>query len=403
MSTIDQFLLLEADGATRTVAANTSPLVTSFGMPPQSRTMYAAAHVVPRVTGDNVPGSPADIDWDATLEIRRRIYGMGLGVADAMDTAQRNQGLDFAATKELIERSAQVAGECGGALVVGVNTDHLVDESVSLRQVVDAYKMQLDVAEQAGAKAVLMASRHLAAAAQSVDDYRSVYREILQAANAPVILHWLGAAFDPALTGYFGSTDWKVAAATVLEIIHNNIDRVSGIKMSLLDWESEVYLRHRLPDGVRMFTGDDFNYTRLIGGVDVYEPEFALGSYEDNRGHSDALLGAFAAFPQAAAAAVQELDASNPEGFRRILEPTETLSRQIFAAPTYYYKTGVAFMSWLNGLQPAFQMVGGMHAARSLLHLSRIVELANEAGVLMEPGLAAQRWHGMLALSSVRA
>jgi hypothetical protein len=403
MSDFDQFLLLEADGATRTAAVNPSPLATSCATLPQSRTMYAAAHVVPRVTGENVPGSPADIDWDATLDIRRRIYGMGLGVADAMDTAQRNQGIDFAATEELIQRSAEVARECDGALVVGVNTDHLDERSVSLSQVVDAYKMQLDVAEQAGAMPVLMASRHLAAAAQSAEDYRSVYREVLQAATGPVVLHWLGAAFDPALTGYFGSADWRIAAATVLDIIRDDVDRISGIKMSLLDWESEVYVRHRLPDGVRMFTGDDFNYARLIGGVDVYDRDFALGSHEDDRGHSDALLGAFAAFPQAAAAAVQELDNSNPEGFRRILEPTEALSRQIFAAPTYYYKTGVAFMSWLNGLQPAFQMVGGMHAARSLPHLSRIVELANEAGVLVDPDLAAERWHAMLALSGVRA
>ncbi|MGF3054935.1 DUF993 family protein [Microbacterium sp. YY-01] len=368
--------------------------------PLQSRVVYAAAHVIPRTTGENTPGSPADIDWDATLDFRRNLYSWGLGVADAMDTAQRNLGLDALATRELIARSATVAHESDGNVVVGVNTDHLDEEVVSLDTAIDAYKSQLHFTEEQGAGVVIMASRHIARAATSAADYARAYREVLEAADGPVILHWLGEAFDPALAGYFGSRQWKDAAANVIEIIEDNVSKVAGIKMSLLDAASEVYVRERLPESVRMFTGDDFNYVGLIGGADVpAATQPSLGVTE--RRHSDALLGAFAAIGPAASAAVQALDRRDPDEYLAILGPTEPLSRQIFAAPTYFYKTGVAFMSWLNGHQDAFQMVGGQHASRSLPHLSRIIELANEARVLERPDLAAQRWHAMLRINGL--
>jgi hypothetical protein len=380
--------LLNADGSTASVALAAAPAFAKPADPLTSRTAYAAAHVVPKPWAENVPGAPADIDWDATLAFRRHVWSWGLGVADAMDTAQRNMGLDARATRELITRSAAEARSVGGALVVGVNTDHVDDEVISLDAVIDAYTEQLHFTEDAGAGVVLMASRHLARAATSAADYERVYRAVLQAASTPVILHWLGAAFDPVLAGYFGSPDSAVASETVLRIIGDNADRVSGIKMSLLDADAEIALRSRLPETAAMFTGDDYNYVGLIAG--------------DDSAHSDALLGAFAALAPSASAAIQALDAGDRDRYLAVLAPTEALSRQIFAVPTFYYKSGIAFLSWLNGHQESFMMIGGLHAARSLPHLSEIVRLANDCGALEHPELAADRWHGLLRLNGLR-
>lgn len=381
--------LIDGTGATSTVELRASVATTKPTAPLQSRIAYAAAHVVPKRWSETVPGAPADLDWEATLAFRHEVWSWGLGVADAMDTAQRNMGLDAAATRELISRSAAEAHSVNGSLVVGVNTDHVGDEVISLPAVIDAYREQLHFVEETGAGAVLMASRHLARVATSADDYRRVYDAVLGSATTPVVLHWLGTAFDPALAGYFGSADTAAASETLLRIIADHPDVVHGVKMSLLDAQAEVAVRRRLPESARMFTGDDFNYVSLIAG--------------DDQGHSDALLGAFAALAPLASTAIQLLDAGDTEGFHRVLGPTEELSRQIFAAPTFYYKTGVAFLAWLNGHQEAFSMVGGLHAARSLPHLSRIVELANAAGALTDPDLAAHRWSSMLSLQGVTA
>lgn len=390
--------LLDATGKTTVVALNDSGAYTRPLAPLRSRVAYAAAHVVPKTYADNTPGQPADIDWDATLAFRRNVYSWGLGVADAMDTAQRNMGLDAAATRELITRTAEVARDAGGSVVVGVNTDHVEEAHISLEQVISAYLEQLHFTEEQGAGPVLMASRHLARVATSAEDYRRVYREVLSRATVPVVLHWLGTAFDPELAGYFGAEDWQTASEVLLQIIAENPDKVAGVKMSLLNAESEISVRERLPQGVRMFTGDDFNYVELIGGAlrQAQGPEGAQA-----RGYSDALLGAFAAITPVASAAIQALDEGDAERYQRILGPTEELSRQVFAAPTFYYKTGVAFLAWLNGHQPAFQMVGGLHSARSLPHLSRIVELANTSLALEQPDLARERWHGMLRVNGV--
>jgi len=384
---VTDLLLIDAAGVSSSVALKPAPAFTKPTAPLTSRVAYAAAHVIPEKHADNTPGQPADIDWDATLAFRRHVWSWGLGVADAMDTAQRNMGLDARATRELVTRSAQAAREEGGALVVGVNTDHVDAEVISLDEVIDAYKEQLHFAEDAGAGVVLMASRHLARAAQSAEDYLRVYREVLGAASTPVILHWLGAAFDPTLASYFGSPDSAAASATVLEIITENAGHVSGIKMSLLDPFAEIAVRAQLPQTATMFTGDDFNYVGLIAGT--------------GGKHSDALLGAFAALAPSASAAIQALDAGDSGEYESILGPTEDLSRQIFAAPTFYYKTGVAFMSWLNGHQDAFSMVGGLHSARSLPHLSEIVRLANRSGALERPDLAAERWNALLKLNGL--
>jgi hypothetical protein len=387
------FTLLDGQGALTDyrqpdVAPLTRPAVRF-----SSRIAFAAAHVVPLAYADNTPGQPAQIDWEATLGFRRHLWSWGLGVADAMDTAQRNMGLDAAATRELIARSAAEAKSESGfddladAVVVGVNTDHVDETDISLDQVIAAYSEQLEFSQQHGVGIVLMASRHLARSADSAEDYVRVYDRLLTQAERPVVLHWLGEAFDPQLAGYFGSTDIAEASRTVLQIVGEHPDKVRGIKMSLLDADAEVAVRAQLPDGVRLFTGDDFNYVGLIEG--------------DREHYSDALLGAFAAVAPNAAAAVAALDVDDHDRYRSILGPTEALSRQIFAAPTFYYKTGVAFMSWLNGHQPSPAMVGGLHSARSLPHLSEIVRLAAEANALTDPDLAAARWHGLLALNGI--
>jgi len=389
VGTDSRVALVKADGTRSWAELGEAPAFARPTAPLRSRVAYAAAHVIPNAWAENVPGAPADIDWEATLAFRRHVYSWGLGVADAMDTAQRNMGLDPAATRELISRSAADARSAGGSVVAGVNTDHVEEAVLSLAAVADAYKEQLHFTEDAGAGVVLMASRHLARAATSPADYERVYAEVLSAASRPVVLHWLGPAFDPALAGYFGSAGFGAAAETVLRIIEAAGDRVSGIKMSLLDADAERSLRARLPEGVRMFTGDDFNYVELID--------------DDGSGHSDALLGAFAALAPAASTAIQALDAGDAGRYREVLAPTQALSRQVFAAPTFYYKTGVAFLSWLNGHQPAFSMVGGLQSARSLPHLSEIVRLAAGCGALERPDLAAERWTSLLRVNGVDA
>jgi hypothetical protein len=296
-------------------------------------------------------------------------------------------GLDSLATRELIRRSAEEAKSVGAPLVVGVNTDHILEESISLAAVIDAYVEQLEQAQEQGVGVVLMASRHLARAASSSDDYERVYQAVLERATKPVILHWLGAAFDPNLSNYFGSNNSATASITLLRIIQSNEKSIAGIKMSLLDENAEVELRAQLPSRVRMLTGDDLNYVDLIAG--------------DGEHHSDALLGAFAAIGPLASSAIQELDAGNEFNYRKILEPTQALSRHIFEAPTWFYKSGIAFLSWLNGHQVGFVMVGGLQAARSLPHLSKLVELANLCGAIEQPDLAIERWNRLLAVYGI--
>ncbi len=355
-----------------------------------SRELFAAAHVIPEPFSRTVPGAPAELDWEATLDYRRMLFSWGVGVADAMDTAQRNMGLDPPATRELIARSAEAAREERGVLAVGVNTDSRDESLLSLEEIEAAYLEQLRFAEEQGAIPVLMSSRHLARAARDGADYRRVYSRVLAEASGPVIIHWLGEAFDPQLRGYFGSTDWRDAAEVLIDILHAHPDAIRGVKMSLLDAEAERQVRTRLPEGASMFTGDDFNYVDLIDS-------------DSDGQHSDALLGAFSVLAPNASAAVQALDAGRRDLYREILLPTQQLSRQIFSAPTFYYKTGVAFLSWLNGHQQAFSMVSGLHSARSLPHLSRIVELAGDCGALEHPELARERWHSMLALHGADA
>ncbi|MFC4857964.1 dihydrodipicolinate synthase family protein [Actinophytocola glycyrrhizae] len=354
--------------------------------PSSSRIAYAAAHVVADPLAENVPGAPAVLDWDATLGFRHHLWRNGLGVAEAMDTAQRGMGLDYPVVRELVRRSAAQARSAGGRIVAGVATDQL-DGPATVPQVLDAYREQLADVVAAGAVPVLMCSRHLAAAAKGPDDYVSVYSTLLSEVDRPVLLHWLGPMFDPALAGYWGSADPRAAADTVLGLLKDHSSTVDGIKMSLLDDAFEIELRGKLPPGVRMYTGDDFNYPSLIAG--------------DERGHSDALLGVFAALAPLVGPALHKLDRGDPAGFRAALDPTVPLARHLFCAPTQYYKTGIVFLSWLSGHQDHFVMVGGLQSGRSVAHLAKLLVLADEVGLLPDADLAAARARSFFATAGV--
>jgi hypothetical protein len=379
--------LPEAEGGWREVELNESRAWAEHPHGFRSRVAFAAAHVVADPRGDNVPGAPAAIDWDATLAFRRHLFRYGLGVAEAMDTAQRNMGLDWPATQELIARSAALAREHGARIASGAGTDQLIGPANDLSQVTRAYLEQVEFVEGAGSQVILMASRQLAAVARSADDYLQVYSTVLRQATRPVILHWLGEMFDPQLSGYWGSTDVPTATRSFLDLIREYNAKVDGVKVSLLSADHEKELRAALPAGVRLYTGDDFNYPELIEG--------------DGSHHSDALLGAFAAIAPAASAALSALDADDVDGYRREMSPTLALSRHIFATPTYYYKTGIAFLAWLNGHQDGFVMVGGLQSARSILHLARVFELANEAQLLTDPERAGHRLGLLLATAGM--
>ncbi|MFZ4295344.1 dihydrodipicolinate synthase family protein [Streptomyces cellulosae] len=379
--------LPDAHGALRAYEPRTEPLALTPGAPFTSRTVFSAAHVVADPYADTTPDSPAAVDWDATLAFRRHLWAHGLSVAEAMDTAQRGMGLDWAGAAELIRRSAAEAKAAGGRIACGVGTDQLTAGPATLAEVRAAYEEQLAVVEESGAQAILMASRALAATAQGPEDYLEVYGHLLRQAAEPVILHWLGPMFDPALEGYWGSSDLDAATDTFLDVIAAHPDKVDGIKVSLLDAQREIDLRRRLPKGVRCYTGDDFNYPELIAG--------------DDHGFSHALLGIFDPLGPLAAEAVGVLDTGDTDGFRALLDPTVELSRHLFQSPTRFYKTGVVFLAWLAGHQSHFTMVGGLQSARSLPHLARAYELADRLGLFPDPKLAEDRMRTLLHLYGV--
>ncbi len=355
---------------------------------PFNRVALAAAHVVahPRAPGN--PWVHAAVDWEATLAFRRHLWSLGLGVAEAMDTAQRGMGMDWKNSLELIRRSVASASDIeGAALFSGVGTDQLDPGGATLAGVIAAYEEQCEAVEKLGGRIVLMASRALAACARSPDDYREVYSRVLSQLGQPVIIHWLGEMFDPQLAGYWGEKDSVRAMDVAVSVIEANRERVDSIKISLLDRHKEIEMRRRLPRGVRMYTGDDFNYPELIEG--------------DGGNHSDALLGIFDAIAPAAAAALGRLAAGDRQGFRDLLAPTLPLARHIFAAPTRFYKTGLVFLAWLNGHQEHFVMVGGQQSARSVLDLAETFRLADAAGLLRDPDMAVSRMKRLLALNGV--
>lgn len=343
-----------------------------------NRIAYAAAHVVADPLADVDPWIDAAIDWDRTLAFREHLWSLGFGVAEAMDTAQRGMGLDWAASLELIQRSMEIAKSGGHLIASGAGTDHLApDPGVTLDDVIAAYETQCEAVEATGSRVIMMASRALVTAARGPEDYAKVYDRVLSGLNQPALLHWLGEMFDPALEGYWGDKDHAKAMETCLGILQTNAAKVDGIKISLLSAEKEVAMRRRLPAGVKMFTGDDFNYPDLIAG--------------DDQGFSHALLGIFDPIAGAAANALGALSAGDDSAYRAAFEPTVPLSRHVFKAPTRFYKTGVVFLAYLNGHQDHFTMIGGQESARSTLHLAQIVRLANAAGLFIDPDAVAGR------------
>jgi len=356
---------------------------------PFTRIAYAAAHVVADPWSAREPWLEAAVDWDATIAFRRHLWSWGLGVAEAMDTAQRGMGMDWASSLELIRRTLEAAKSVPDAVVgCGAGTDHLApDPAPAIERVIAAYEEQCAAIEQLGGRIVLMASRALAACARSPDDYARVYDRVLAQVREPVIIHWLGEMFDPALEGYWGHANHGKAMDVCLDVIRKNAAKVDGIKISLLDKNKEIAMRRRLPRGVRMYTGDDFNFAELIEG--------------DGEGHSDALLGIFDAIAPAASGALSALAAGDRAAYHDILAPTVPLSRHIFQAPTRFYKTGVVFLAWLNGHQEHFVMVGGQESARSLLHFAELFRLADAAGLLSDPTLACRRMKQFLATRGI--
>ena len=366
------------------------PIAVPSSPPTFNRIAYAAAHVVSDPLRDAQPwGAPA-IDWDATMAFRHHLWSLGFKIAEAMDTAQRGMGVDWAGARELIRRSLAEARTVDGAdLACGAGTDQLAPEDArSLHDVIDAYETQIGFVEAEGGRAVMMASRALARVARTADDYRMVYGEILRQTGNKVVLHWLGDMFDPQLAGYWGSPSFEQALETVLAIISDNKEKVEGIKISLLDNAKEIELRKRLPEGVLCFTGDDFNYAELIEG--------------DGERYSHALLGIFDAVAPSASKALAHLAKGETQAFRDVIEPTVPLSRKIFEAPTQYYKAGVVFLAWLNGHQSHFTMPAGMQSARGIVHYADIFRLADQANVLDKPELAVNRMTSLLQVYGLR-
>ena len=365
-----------------------APLETPRKLGATSRVAYAAAHVVVDPLAEIDPSTGTAIDWDRTIAFREHLWDLGLGVAEAMDTAQRGMGLDWAGARELIARAQRAASARGAIIAHGAGTDHLSPgPNVSIDNVIAAYEEQVGYVEAQGGRVILMASRALARAAHSPDDYLRVYDRVLSQVRQPVIIHWLGEMFDPALAGYWGSPDHVLAMETAITMINSHAAKVDGVKISLLDAGKEVTMRRRLAPSVKMYTGDDFNYAELIAG--------------DAEGHSHALLGIFDPIAPAASLALQKLAAGDRAAYDELLGPTVPLSRHIFQAPTRFYKTGVVFLAYLNGFQDHFQMLGGQQSARSIQHLSELFRLADAARVLRDPELAVARMRLTLATAGI--
>jgi hypothetical protein len=366
-----------------TLTGNTLPAATGKGF--TSRIAYAAAHVVIDPLRTTDIATPI-IDWDSTLAYRRHLWSLGFGVAEAMDTAQRGMGLTWPQALELIQRSVAEAKSSSGLIACGAGTDHLaLNTTLTLDDVTNAYLEQCAAVEAAGGRIILMASRALAKVAVGPDDYHHVYSTVLRQVKEPVILHWLGSMFDPALDGYWGSNDIPTALTNCLNLIHDKAPKIDGIKISLLSAELEIQMRRKLPASVRMYTGDDFNYNTLIQG--------------DDQGHSDALLGIFDAIAPAASLALEALDAGDTTRYNELLAPTIPLSRHIFQTPTYAYKTGIVFLAYLNGHQSHFRMLAGAESARTVSHLVALFKLADSASLLRDPDLATARMTAFLKLA----
>lgn len=367
------------------------PLVARAPRVPLTRTAFAAAHVVSDPLRERDPWDtrPA-VDWEATLGFRTSLWDQGLGLAEAMDTAQRGMGVDWETAKELIERTmvAAKAHPLKPRVACGAGTDHReVSELTSAEAILGAYQEQAEAIEAAGGQLILMASRAFTAMNSTPEVYHSVYRALIDGAAQPVVLHWLGEMFDPALAGYWGQSAVEDANAFVLDLIRENPGKVDGIKISLLDQAHEEAFRTRLPEGVRLYTGDDFNYADLVAG--------------DGEHYSHALLGIFAAIAPAASQALEALAEGDMERYHGLLAPTVPLSREIFKAPTRFYKAGIAFLAWLNGYQSHFIMPGGFQSSREITHYAEVYRLADASRLLLDPDKAEARMKTLLSLHGI--
>ena len=383
-------LLPDSEGRTAAYKLQGTPFAAVAPKAPFNRIVFSAAHVVTNPFADVDVSSGGVIDWDSTLAYRRYLAELGLGIAEAMDTAQRGMGLSWAESLELIRRTHGALQGTSVPIFSGCGTDHLDPAAArTLDDVVDAYVEQMSAIQAAGGRIILMASRVLAQVAKTPEDYLQVYRRVLGHADQPVVLHWLGDMFDPALARYWGTDDLTAARDIALQVIAESKAKVDGIKISLLDKQREIDMRRLLPAGVKMYTGDDFNYPELIAG--------------DSQGYSHALLGIFDAIAPAASHALAALAQGDEARFLQILEPTVPLSRRIFGAPTRFYKTGVVFLAYLNGHQPHMTMLAGHQAMRPLPYFVDVFKLADRAGLLRDPDLAAARMRSVLALYGVQA
>lgn len=383
-----QIVLPNRDGSLAPYAMTGASVVPESALS-YNRVAYAAAHVVSDPVRMIEPWRKPVVDWEATLAFRHHLWRLGFRVAEAMDTSQRGMGLDWENARELIRRSIAEARTAPGAdLACGAGTDHLEPRAApSLDEVAAAYEEQFEFIEGMGGRVIMMASRALAAVAKGPSDYAYVYDRLLSQASGKVILHWLGEMFDPSLTGYWGAPGFEEALQAVTDIIERHCDKIEGIKISLLDADKEIALRRRLPHGVLMFTGDDFNYPELIAG--------------DGKGHSHALLGIFDAIAPVANVALTRLAQGDTAGYYELLAPTVPLSRKIFEAPTEYYKAGLVLLAWLNGHQAHFTMIGGMQSARGLVHYAEVFRLADRAGLLRDPDQAVARMKSLCSVSGI--
>ncbi len=384
-------LLPTYDGTLEDYRLTGEPLVPRPPSVPLTRVAYAAAHVISDPLAERGPwqGRPA-VDWDATLGFRRTLWDQGLGLAEAMDTAQRGMGVDWATAKELIERTMAEAKvhPLKPRVACGAGTDHVaLADLTTTDAIIAAYLAQMEAIEAAGGQVILMATRALPAIGAGPDDYARVYDTLIEESSGPVILHWLGEMFDPALAGYWGGADLGTTNGIVLDLISRHAAKIDGIKISLLDQTHEEDFRAKLPEGVRLYTGDDFNYAALIEG--------------DGTHHSHALLGIFAAIAPAASQALEALAKGDRDTYHALLAPTVPLSREIFKPPTQYYKAGIAFLSWLNGSQAHFVMPGGFQSAREITHYAQVYRLADQARLLTSPDLAQARMRTLLAMHGI--
>jgi len=356
-----------------------------------TRTAFAAAHVVSDPLSERDPwqGRPS-IDWESTLRFRHYLWDQGLHLAEAMDTAQRGMGVDWETAKELINKTMADAKThpLKPRVACGAGTDQYpIDQLTSEDKIIAAYSEQMEAIEAAGGQIIIMASRAMTAFGTGPDFYMRIYSKLIEQSAEPVILHWLGDMFDPALKGYWGSSSLDDATHSVLNIIASHSGKVDGIKVSLLKQQHEEGIRARLPEGVLMYTGDDYNYVNLIKG--------------DGSQYSHALLGIFAAISPAAAQGLEALAIGDTDLFDTLLEPTIPLSREIFKSPTQYYKAGIAFLSWLNGMQRHFIMPAGFQSSREITHFAEVFRLADKARLLEDPDLAQHRMGRLLELHGI--